>query len=88
MLLCTIKGFHLGLVNGEIFGALLLKGFPLLAGSFRKSSLNFELYLQSEINKSHINTTALFPTLFSSAAEPGRAAKKGEEDRVSVLGLL
>ncbi|RMC16684.1 hypothetical protein DUI87_06623 [Hirundo rustica rustica] len=48
----------------------------------QKKLLNFELYLQSEINKSHINTGALFPTLFSSAAEPGSAAKKGEEDRV------
>lgn len=66
----------------KYFWYFLLKGLPLLPGSFRKSSLNFELYLQSEINKSHINTTALFPTLFPSAAEPGRPAKKGEEKRV------
>lgn len=52
------------------------------------SSLNFEPYLQSEINKSHINTAAVFPTLFSSAAELSRAAKEGGEERVSVLVLL
>lgn len=56
----------------------MLKGFALLARSFRISPLNFELYLQSEINKSHINTTALFPTVFSSAAELGTAAKERE----------
>lgn len=50
----------------------------MLARSFRISPLNFELYLQSEINKSHINTTALFPTVFSSAAELGTAAKERE----------
>jgi len=74
---CTINGFHLELVNGEIFWLLLLKGFVLLARSFRISSLNFEPYLQSEINKSHINTTARFPTQFFSAAELSRAAKEG-----------
>lgn len=71
-----IHGFHLELVNGEIFWLLLLKGFALLARSFRMSSLNFEPYLRSEINKSCINTTALFPTLFSSAVELSRAAKE------------
>lgn len=68
--------------------AALLKGFALLARSCRMSSLNFEPHLQSEINKSSINTTALLLAQFSSAAALSRAAEEGEEERVSVLFLV
>ncbi|KAK2521066.1 hypothetical protein Q9966_013169 [Columba livia] len=76
------NGFHLELVSGEIFWLLLLKGLALLARSFRISSLNFEPYLQSEINKSPINTTALFLTLFSSATELSRSCQGAGEQRI------
>ncbi|OPJ87175.1 selenoprotein P [Patagioenas fasciata monilis] len=50
--------------------------------SFRISSLNFELYLQSKINKSPINTTALFLALFSSATELSRSCQGAGEQRI------
>lgn len=83
-----VNGFHLELVNGEIFWLLLLKGFALLARSFRISPLNFELYLQSKINKSHINTTALFPHSVFFCSGVRHSCQEEGEKRVSVLILL